>query len=202
MNGSTLLMGLVLATLRVAAADQESTPDRLRLSDPTPSMTEAQVREFDHLLDTAEPGDAFFVHWAFIAPLSLGELRQLGRELQIPRLLAMVEFRSLTVPGQMVNMPFVLGLYYDTADAWTHQVCRAAMYDAVAETSVAPAADWPVREIHVIAGTEAARALRSVTRRYSATLMRAHKQGRLNSDAMRAGATQELVEISTMCQPR
>lgn len=107
---------------------QETAPQSQSVMSVRPvSSNEISLQALIKQIRVADPDDIFGVEMVFESPVQIGLVRDVARLLQIPRVMAFVEYQQ--TPGHQRKMiaTIELGTLFDKPDIWQHGVCRGWM---------------------------------------------------------------------------
>jgi hypothetical protein len=194
---SKLPIYLVLLASTLAVAQQETTRPATSMVFGLSTRDQSLVQRLNESI-TGAPADAVFsVQMALDQPASLEQVRAAANELQIPRVLAFVQFPAADATGNSAKVPVAVGELYQDAAAWQHQACRAQIFVSLSradELINTPIERWSTTEIHVYGSAHAIRELRAGTVLPGARVIDGVAEEQRHLQAIAAATQRELAE--------
>jgi hypothetical protein len=124
-------------------------------------------------IETAAADRLYAIQMTFAPHTSIGELRAVATELDIPRILAVVEYDLGERTEQRGSVMLALGRSYDGSTAGRHSECQGLLQlrSTANPLSERPIDEWPVGRVHLSATAHAIRDLLRGIRLAGATIV-------------------------------
>ena len=158
-NWTKIVIGLLLwipglgCVQELSSRPQASVSTRLAVE-----MNEQSLEILINAIEFSSPGEYFSVTIVFDSYVDLHAIREVVNLLEMPRVLAYVEYGSL-------KRAVGLGTFYDEG-SWQKGICQVRVSDSLGRTNFLkniPPEKWPVRELHAYGSAYALRELTSGT---------------------------------------
>lgn len=187
----TILWAVLLISCIVKAQETESRP-KIMITDRPPGQdaNSLPVHSLPALREeilNASPDDIFAVEMSLQSAVQIAAIRDAAQLLQIPRVLAFVEYKVSIGRQRSSTVVIRLGTLYEDLEDWQKEICRAQIFatnngaEAFLKT---PPEQWLLKKIHVHGTAYAIRKLQSGT-----LLPMAHL---VSGSAQQKGSTKQL----------